>query len=159
MFIHCFPGEASTRPSRCMQVQHFMPALSFACTASSSSLCFHWCLSTWRLSSFKSLQLVAPRRRPVFCTKACTDCDGGGLEGREVDKLNVYKAHLHHHFHIMPRLHRERKSVRPTSERDITTCRCTKDKLAHHVDQEKDAVGLEKRKGNSETPRACRRTY
>jgi len=41
-----------------------------------------------------------------FCTTACADCDGGGLEGRGVDKLNVYKAHLHHHFHIIPRLHR-----------------------------------------------------
>lgn len=83
----------------------------------------------------------------LFCPKARADRDGGGLKGRKVDKFNVYKAHLDHHFHIMPRLHRPRNSVGPISERAIPARCCAKTKLAHHVDQEKDAAGLEERKG------------
>eukprot|EP00277_Geminigera_cryophila_P045451 CAMPEP_0173079272 /NCGR_PEP_ID=MMETSP1102-20130122/14984_1 /TAXON_ID=49646 /ORGANISM="Geminigera sp., Strain Caron Lab Isolate" /LENGTH=216 /DNA_ID=CAMNT_0013951441 /DNA_START=493 /DNA_END=1144 /DNA_ORIENTATION=+ len=82
-----------------------------------------------------------------FCPKARAHRDGGGLEGRKVDKLNVYKAHLHHHFHIVPRLHRPCNSVSPISERAIPARRCAKAKLANHVDQEKDSTGLQEHKG------------
>mmetsp|Transcript_7460 Transcript_7460/g.10980 ORF Transcript_7460/g.10980 Transcript_7460/m.10980 type:complete len:217 (+) Transcript_7460:208-858(+) len=83
----------------------------------------------------------------LFCPKARAHRDGGGLEGRKVDKLNVYKAHLHHHFHIVPRLHRPCNSVSPISERAIPARRCAKAKLANHVDQEKDSTGLQEHKG------------